>query len=64
MVDELVVLATPMLFRAVGAFYEDFRQVSDDEVVDLLKRTGAQRLAEEDQRPARVGLGDRPRHHA
>ena len=38
MVDELVVLATPMLFGAVGAFYEDFRQVSDDEVVDLLKR--------------------------
>jgi putative phosphoribosyl transferase len=38
MVDELVVLATPMLFWAVGAFYEDFRQVSDDEVVEILAR--------------------------
>jgi predicted phosphoribosyltransferase len=36
MVDELVVLATPAPFPAVGTFYEDFRQVSDDEVVELL----------------------------
>jgi predicted phosphoribosyltransferase len=47
MVDELVVLATPMLFWAVGAFYEDFRQVSDDEVVDLLKRAGTRGLGAE-----------------
>jgi putative phosphoribosyl transferase len=36
--DEVICLATPRLFGAIGAFYEDFRQVSDDEVVDLLRR--------------------------
>jgi putative phosphoribosyl transferase len=41
MVDELVVLATPTPFWAVGAFYDDFRQVSDDEVLDLLARSRA-----------------------
>ncbi|MBI5446165.1 MAG: phosphoribosyltransferase [Deltaproteobacteria bacterium] len=35
-VDEFHCLATPDPFRAVGAFYEDFRQVSDSEVVRLL----------------------------
>jgi putative phosphoribosyl transferase len=37
-VHEIVCLATPRLFGAIGAFYEDFRQVGDDEVVDLLRR--------------------------
>ncbi len=37
-VDELVCLATPASFGAVGSFYDDFRQVSDDEVVELLAR--------------------------
>jgi len=36
MVDELVVLSTPLMFWAVGAFYQDFQQVSDDEVCELL----------------------------
>jgi len=36
MVDELIVLLTPTLFWAVGAFYEDFTQVSDDDVCRLL----------------------------
>jgi predicted phosphoribosyltransferase len=36
-VDEVVCLATPRLFGAIGVFYEDFRQVSDEEVVDLLR---------------------------
>lgn len=35
--DELVVLATPQDFSAVGQFYEHFPQVSDEEVVELLK---------------------------
>ena len=35
-VDELVVLATPEPFWAVGSFYERFRQVSDEEVSVLL----------------------------
>lgn len=37
MVDELVVLLAPALFFAVGAFYEDFAQVSDDEVRERLE---------------------------
>lgn len=37
MVDELICLETPYYFTAVGAFYEDFSQVSDSEVVRLLR---------------------------
>jgi predicted phosphoribosyltransferase len=37
-VDEVVCLATPRLFGAIGVFYDDFRQLSDDEVIDLLRR--------------------------
>ena len=37
-VDEVVCLATPRLFHAIGTFYEDFRQVTDEEVVELLRR--------------------------
>lgn len=36
-VDELVCLRQPVFFRAVGDWYEDFHQVSDDEVVSLLR---------------------------
>lgn len=39
--DEVVVLALPQPFSAVGAFFEDFRQVDDDEVVQLLERFGS-----------------------
>jgi putative phosphoribosyl transferase len=34
--DEVVALATPSTFHAVGAWYDDFRQVDDDEVERLL----------------------------
>lgn len=34
--DEVVCLAAPDLFHAVGQFYADFRQVEDDEVLGLL----------------------------
>lgn len=34
--DELVCLQAPTFFSAVGQFFEDFRQVSDEEVVRLL----------------------------
>jgi putative phosphoribosyl transferase len=34
--DEIVCIATPEPFYAVGMFYEDFGQTSDDEVRDLL----------------------------
>jgi putative phosphoribosyl transferase len=35
-VDEIVCLATPDEFRAVGQFYDDFSQTSDQEVRELL----------------------------
>jgi putative phosphoribosyl transferase len=34
--DEIVCLETPRSFYAVGQFYRDFPQISDDEVVALL----------------------------
>jgi len=36
--DECVILSTPRDFYAVGQFYGRFSQVSDEEVVDLLRR--------------------------
>ncbi|NUR92476.1 MAG: phosphoribosyltransferase [Nonomuraea sp.] len=36
--DEVVVLATPPDFRAVGQWYERFDQLSDDDVLELLRR--------------------------
>ena len=35
-VEKLVVLETPSNFSAVGQFYKEFPQVSDEEVVELL----------------------------
>jgi predicted phosphoribosyltransferase len=35
-VDDVVCAATPTPFRAVGLWYEDFRQVTDAEVRQLL----------------------------
>jgi predicted phosphoribosyltransferase len=37
--DEVVSLLVPPVFFGVGAFYEDFSQMDDDEVVTLLKNT-------------------------
>jgi len=37
-VDEVVCVAAPEHFRAVGQFYDDFSQTGDEEVVDLLAR--------------------------
>jgi len=37
-VDEIVCLDMPAGFGAIGAFYEDFHQLSDDDVRDLLVR--------------------------
>ena len=36
--DEVVCAVTPEPFHAVGLWYEDFRQTSDEEVHDLLER--------------------------
>lgn len=37
--DECVALSTPDFFAAVGQFYEDFPQVTDDEVIGLLHQS-------------------------
>jgi predicted phosphoribosyltransferase len=37
LVDELVVLQIPSFLGAIGSFYEDFTQVSDDQVVALME---------------------------
>lgn len=39
--DRVICLATPEPFRAVGAHYRDFRQVSDDEVIRLMHKAGS-----------------------
>ncbi|WP_328790385.1 MULTISPECIES: phosphoribosyltransferase [unclassified Streptomyces] len=39
--DEVVCLATPQAFRAVGEWYQDFSQTQDEEVVFLLARAAA-----------------------
>jgi putative phosphoribosyl transferase len=41
--DEVVVLATPDPFFAVGEWYRDFDQTSDDEVVSALARSAGSR---------------------
>ncbi|HET6991913.1 MAG TPA: phosphoribosyltransferase family protein [Bacteroidia bacterium] len=38
-VDELICLSVPEDFRGVGQFYEDFSQVSDEEVIAYLKQS-------------------------
>ena len=37
-VDEMVCVATPEPFGAIGQFYDDFSQVDDEQVVELLAR--------------------------
>ncbi|WP_372766570.1 phosphoribosyltransferase [Lutibacter sp.] len=37
-VDEAICLSTPSNFQAVGQFYEEFDQVNDKEVIELLKK--------------------------
>jgi putative phosphoribosyl transferase len=39
-VDEIVCAMTPEPFHAVGLWYEDFSQTTDDEVRELLERAG------------------------
>ncbi len=37
-IKDVVVLRSPIDFMAVGEFYDDFAQVSDDEVVEIMSR--------------------------
>lgn len=53
--DEVICLATPFEFMAVGLWYRDFAQISDEEVVNLLK---------EAQKRLQVGKRVKGIHHA
>lgn len=44
-VDDTVVLLVPSALHAIGIWYDDFEQVSDEEVVRLLGRSRAERAA-------------------
>lgn len=39
MVDEILCLTIPDDFQAVGQFYTDFKQTSDEEVLELLHKS-------------------------
>jgi predicted phosphoribosyltransferase len=60
-VDETICAVEPELFQAVGQFYEDFSQTSDDEVRRLLAAAHtrafrpASELAPPGEAPPRVG---------
>jgi predicted phosphoribosyltransferase len=36
--DEVIVLHMPLVFGAVGAFYQDFSQVTDDQVIEIMQK--------------------------
>ena len=44
-VDDIICAVTPEPFYAVGLWYEDFSQTSDEEVRDLLRQTSEQVIA-------------------
>lgn len=45
-VDDVVCLASPAPFDAIGRFYEDFHQLRDEEVVSALNRAQDERMAD------------------
>ena len=49
--DEVVCAETPEPFTAVGQWYEDFSQTTDDEVHELLERSRATRVPSEIGQP-------------
>ena len=55
--DELVCVATPRSFFAIGQFYTDFAQTTDDEVTDCLERAAAPVLVAD---PAAAPADDPP----
>jgi len=52
-VDELVCLEAPSDLGAIGFWYRDFAQTSDEEVIELLQRS----RREQEERPVRVPVG-------
>ena len=47
-VDDLICLVTPNHFIAVGSYYDDFSQLTDDEVIALLERARRHALSQGD----------------
>lgn len=43
--DEVYCLQIPHVFKAIGLFYHDFSQVTDEEVIELLKKAAAHQTA-------------------
>jgi len=56
--DAVVVLASPASFYAIGQFYDDFGQTSDEEVVRLLERGRQRRTSGRRGRPISDGGRD------
>lgn len=48
--DEVICLATPVMFYAVGQFYDDFAQTTDEECTALLQRRADELRAKDDGR--------------
>jgi predicted phosphoribosyltransferase len=48
--DETICLSTPAFFQAVGQYYEDFSQTSDEDVRELLVRAAQQPSASGEQK--------------
>ena len=50
--DECICTITPEPFRAVGLWYQNFEQTSDEEVIDLMARSAADSRTEDESREA------------
>ena len=48
--DEAICLSTPPFFQAVGQYYEDFSQTSDDDVRELLTKAAEERQGADPRR--------------
>jgi putative phosphoribosyl transferase len=60
--DEIVVVEQPAFFYAIGQFYRDFTQTSDNEVTSLLDRAAARRVASQRVDSPRVDSPPRGPH--
>lgn len=59
-VDDLICLDTPEIFYAIGELYDDFSQVSEEEVTTLLQRNSEQRAHNVDRPGRSVRKGVHP----
>ena len=53
--DAVIVLESPDTFLAIGEFYDDFRQLTDEDVVGILARAGAARAELDEETTVRAG---------